>query len=57
LEMALRCANSTKPGTKWGVLEGPKGGSSEFTKDPDQREYGEQYNPKNDRLPGQEDDE
>ncbi len=53
LEMALRCANSTKPGTKWGVLEGPEGGSSEFTKDPNRKNYGEQYNEKNDSLPGQ----
>ena len=53
LEMALRCANSTKPGTKWGALEGPEGGSSEFTKDPDKREYGDQYDTNNDKAKGQ----
>ncbi|MCK9571926.1 MAG: phage terminase large subunit, partial [Candidatus Omnitrophica bacterium] len=56
LEMALRCADSTKPGTKWVDLGSPNGGS-EFTKDPNKREYGEQYNTNNDRKRGQNWDE
>lgn len=57
LEMAIRCANLTKPGTKWLALNEPCKGSSEYTKDPNRRKYGKQYDDTNDRLPGQEYDE
>lgn len=52
LEMAIRCANLTKLGTQWLDL-GSTDGSSEFTKDPDKMDYGEQYNTNNDKSKGQ----
>ena len=58
LEMAVRCANTTKPGTIWlPISDGSDKGLSKYTKDPNRKNYGQQYDPTNDRLPGQEFDE
>lgn len=54
LEMALRCANSTKPGTVWAGLNTNDGSPqvlSPFTRDPDAREYGPNYDTNDDSTP------
>lgn len=54
LEMAVRCANSTKPGTVWAGLNTNDGSPrilSPYCQNPDAREYGEAYNKYNDSTP------
>ncbi|MFA6602087.1 MAG: phage terminase large subunit, partial [Candidatus Paceibacterota bacterium] len=54
LEMALRCANSTKPGTLWAGLNSNDGSPqvlSPFCRDPNAREYGSNYDITDDSTP------
>ena len=49
LEMALRCANMTPPGTLWAGINSSHGSKElkllpENVRDPDKREYGDDYN-------------
>ncbi len=58
LEMVLRSAHNTKPGMKWiDLTNNPKPGLTKYTKDPNQKEYGPQYDPYNDKAKGQEYDD
>ncbi|MCA9401593.1 MAG: phage terminase large subunit, partial [Candidatus Omnitrophica bacterium] len=55
LEMALRCANLTPPGTKWASLTSDHGSPElkilpENVRDPNRREYGSDYDIYNDKL-------
>jgi predicted phage terminase large subunit-like protein len=54
LEMAVRCANSTKPGTLWAGLNTNDGSPeivSPFCRDPNAREYGSAYDTNDDSTP------
>lgn len=55
LEMALRCANMTPPGTIWAGLTSAHGSKElkllpENVRDPDKREYGDDYDTNNDKT-------